>query len=519
MASFSSFGKAFDRAAPGAFQQAYDASATQRRDKMQEQIQKAAEKARINQKYTDDAAQAGVTPVANPDGSINAAATYALITKAQNQSKAIQDKAAREAARQFELDTERQRLGLGGKPAVSASPVPAQPNQPEFMRPFSTGFVAAQLAPNPSNSSPSPAFMQPKAAPPAAAAPEESLERQVFLGQERARRGQMESDLQARNSVEAMNQYRGLFGTDPTPEHVANGNFTPAGLKAIADKKAEKEAMEARGVAFRYAMVEVENAGLDPKSPEGKTMFNRRLAYHTAPGPSKNAIMMADLQVNAGVLKPEQYDKEVSRLATFGGKVPQLSNSQEDVLLADNNAIANGADLIDAIDDFENRYGAGSFDKYTGPFDAKVKDIDWRFTGSNSPEERDARGLREKWNKILNQRIYDASGKAITMQEFERLQQAWGNIESAGFRDSLANFIGQTTESFGNRLDALQSYAVPESLKMVRGKRPTEYLRYGARINSGRGQAAPAPQAAPSTTGLSPEEQQELAELEARLNR
>lgn len=517
-----SFNKSFNQAFNPAFQQGAAAYQTAQRDKMQEEIQKQAQATQRNQQIIDEASKVGASPVMNPDGSLNAPATYALITKAQAQQDKIRKTAEREDAYNFDLSKKAATFGLNAKPAQTQQP---------------GGGLPQYLA-------------KPGAAPMAQPA-EEPLERQVFEAEEAARRKQQEGDLQAKNNVNAVSEYRSLFGSDPSQEHFANGSMTPAGMRAIAEKKAEADAMEARGVAVRYATLETEAAGLSKDSPEGKAMFARRLAYHTAPADSKES--MNDMDSMYPELKPgtpeysarfnqrkvyhfgsaayrnainqvgdlysadpKAWRKEVDRVAALGGFAqPKASPAMEKTLIDWNALQSNQQKLLEMISEFDDKYPQSPFSSYVGPIDNRTLKANLLVNDKASPAAKDAQKILGFYQGVANQRLKDLSGAAVTDGEFQRFLKETGDTENANFMNALQGWHDATAKKYQSQLNALSGYSFPESIARVNGKSPEEWVGF---YSQGRQQPQQPPPADNAPQGLSETEQKRLQELRAKLN-
>ena len=215
---------------------------------------------------------------------------------------------------------------------------------------------------------------------------------------------------------------------------------------------------------------------------------------------------MTDGMVQAGVISedPKAIQKEQARLLSFGGRPPQIGPAQQRALDGDAQALSNSIDLKADIDNFQKKYGV-PFTDFVGPFDATTNQYKFKFLGTNTPAEKAAQNIYQRWAGIQNQKVLSQSGQAVTAGEMMRQEMETGNIKNANFPDQLNTFIQMNARSLANRTNVMSDFAGIDRYKKIKGKPVEDWMGNGGYGGSDNidtsSQPSAAPQASPSQAG------------------
>jgi len=160
--------------------------------------------------------------------------------------------------------------------------------------------------------------------------------------------------------------------------------------------------------------------------------------------------------------KPDEQTDAFIRNNALTGKWKTPDGEAEKRLTADETISRKSSDLVKKLDEFENNYGPQSIQKYVGIIDGRVTDIQKRFSGANTKEEKDAYALLQRFQDEFNSVAFAKSGKAVTNQEMQRLLAALGNIKSNNFSNDVRNFAVMATEDLYGTIRSLKdTYRIP----------------------------------------------------------
>jgi hypothetical protein len=160
--------------------------------------------------------------------------------------------------------------------------------------------------------------------------------------------------------------------------------------------------------------------------------------------------------------KPDEQTDAFIRNNALTGKWKTPDGDAEKRLTADETISRKSSDLVKKLDEFENNYGPQSIQKYVGIIDGRVTDIQKRFSGANTKEEKDAYALLQRFQDEFNSVAFAKSGKAVTNQEMQRLLAALGNIKSNNFSNDVRNFAVMATEDLYGTIRSLKdTYRIP----------------------------------------------------------
>ena len=160
--------------------------------------------------------------------------------------------------------------------------------------------------------------------------------------------------------------------------------------------------------------------------------------------------------------KPDEQTDAFIRNNALTGKWKTPDGNSEIRLTADETISRKSSDLVKKLDEFENNYGPQSIQKYVGIIDGRVTDIQKRFSGAKTKEEKDAYALLQRFQDEFNSVAFAKSGKAVTNQEMQRLLAALGNIKSNNFSNDVRNFAVMATEDLYGTIRSLKdTYRIP----------------------------------------------------------
>jgi len=154
--------------------------------------------------------------------------------------------------------------------------------------------------------------------------------------------------------------------------------------------------------------------------------------------------------------KPDEQTDAFIRNNALTGKWKTPDGNSEIRLTADETISRKSSDLVKKLDEFENNYGPQSIQKYVGIIDGRVTDIQKRFSGAKTKEEKDAYALLQRFQDEFNSVAFAKSGKAVTNQEMQRLLAALGNIKSNNFSNDVRNFAVMATEDLYGTINSLK---------------------------------------------------------------
>lgn len=308
------------------------------------------------------------------------------------------------------------------------------------------------------------------------------------------------------------------IGMSPKPtDFNTDGTVTDDYAKRVADAADERARNKTRNATLSTAqqLVATEHPELtDHNSKEYKDALNKSLNYVAAPAPYKMGMKSADGLVDAGLIPAgdkKTYDKEVLRFASFGGLTPPAPPALQKTLGDWNTLQGNQQTLLTQIDQFDKTHPEG-FASYVGPWDNRLQKFNLAYNEGASEGSKEAGRILQGYQNILNQRMHDMSGTAVTASEMARNMLASGDPGGVNFVNALRGWHDATANQYENQLHAAASYQIPESLTKVGGKSPSEWVGYwkSAVPSAGAGNAVTA------SSSFTDADAKRLAELRAK---
>lgn len=257
------------------------------------------------------------------------------------------------------------------------------------------------------------------------------------------------------------------------------GNLTPETLKQISDAQVVKDQSKTRNANLGLARDDARRQGLVPDSKDYNQYVDKRVKYYTAPADFKSGYLQADQQVRAGIIPKDddsEYEKTAARFAQFGGHAPTLDTNQQNTLTGDNVLLGGIENIRGQINKFNAEHPTAKFNSFIGPFDNRALKFNLAVNEDASPEAKQASRILGAFQSLMNRKIKDQSGTAVTANEMMRQLLEAGDPQSANFENAFNGFNDAIAMQYGNRLKALQDYAIPDSLKLVNGKPPEEHI-------------------------------------------
>ena len=483
---------------------------------MQAAIDEQSRRNASERRIIEDAAQYGVAPTVGQDGKVNLMATSAATLDAKDRHDRVRANAGMQDQYNFNLKTKADALGLGGQPAPARTPLPA------------AGAIFGSMNTEMPSAGAGPLLSRPRPDALQAKSPLMGLQTPAMDGMglnrqetqpvpeslaQRVRQEQVAQDLKERTAGRIASSQGNYEATahvafpDGGIPRDASGNITPEGMRKIDAATDQREQLRTRNATMSTArqMVTGENPGIKPGDPGFDAKVARKAQYLTAPAAIKSAMLNADELVKSGLLNPDDdlgYTKEVNRLASYGGNVPAISNEQRESLAGWNALQQNQQVLLKKIDDFNAANPDKSFDQYVGPIDNRTLKINLAINGNADPKAKEAGRILQFYQDMLNQKVKDMSGGAVTVSEMLRNMLAAGDPESANFVNSMRGWADSTATNYQSRLNALRSYRVPDSLSTVNGKSPGDWV--GSWQGDAQAATAAPVNAAPAAPAQSP---------------
>lgn len=121
-------------------------------------------------------------------------------------------------------------------------------------------------------------------------------------------------------------------------------------------------------------------------------------------------------------------------------------------LLADAEAADSLDQAVENIDRFNQKYGAGAFDKFTGPIDARIQKLKQQYK-ITSDDERIVRQIFTEVGRSLQGYRKANFGTALTESEIKAFRKIVDDPESATYLDSLFAFKEGLKDSVSRRIE------------------------------------------------------------------
>lgn len=282
------------------------------------------------------------------------------------------------------------------------------------------------------------------------------------------------------------------------------------------------------------------NAGIDPETRKINPEFRKAIFAAAAPLREKQARLKElsttaltgqrntreglKSQLDSGAITPEEYSNLLPTARTEGGVVAQraekvikefknqglIKNDSDESeataylmgaeqgktpapviksLNAANSAVIELDNAFKKLEDFEKKYGKGSFNEYVGPLDSPIFDLKGRFKTLTPQEQQDAKAVHTKIQMVISDYRNQKFGQTLTNPEITSLEKVVSSPSRNDYTQVISTFRDNLRSGAENTIwDYRFSPSIPAGIK-------NRYLP-GARQKFEFGQAAPS---APST--------------------
>ena len=208
---------------------------------------------------------------------------------------------------------------------------------------------------------------------------------------------------------------------------------------------------------------------------------------------------------NQGLIKNDSDESEATAylMGAEQGKTPAPVIKS---LNAANSAVIELDNAFKKLEDFEKKYGKGSFNEYVGPLDSPIFDLKGRFKTLTSQEQQDARAVHTKIQMVISDYRNQKFGQTLTDPEITSLEKVVSSPSRNDYTQVISTFRDNLRSGAENTIwDYRFSPSIPAGVK-------NRYLP-GARQKFEFQQATPA---APAAGGLSIDSNALDAELKKR---
>lgn len=208
---------------------------------------------------------------------------------------------------------------------------------------------------------------------------------------------------------------------------------------------------------------------------------------------------------NQGLIKNDSDESEATAylMGAEQGKTPAPVIKS---LNAANSAVIELDNAFKKLEDFEKKYGKGSFNEYVGPLDSPIFDLKGRFKTLTPQEQQDARAVHTKIQMVISDYRNQKFGQTLTDPEITSLEKVVSSPSRNDYTQVISTFRDNLRSGAENTIwDYRFSPSIPAGIK-------NRYLP-GARQKFEFQQAAPA---APAAGGLSIDSNALDAELKKR---
>jgi len=254
-------------------------------------------------------------------------------------------------------------------------------------------------------------------------------------------------------------------------QRVANAQAKQAldiyGQQRQAAEQAQVEASNQKeSVSLKNLRTEAEARGIDVNSKDGKDWLSFQLEMQRAPTDQKYAMLTVSDMVKAGLVKNDRdaIERERARLLPFNGKTPTLTPTQLKAIEDENTLVRNLGSVQNDIAAFEQTYGPGSFDQYSGEVDARTNEWKLRFGASPTEQDKAAGRIAQKFQSVLNADLKATSGGAVTESEAVRKLKEAGPLTGSSFKNSLGGWRDARIMGLQNKQKVLGAFAIPQGL-------------------------------------------------------
>jgi hypothetical protein len=208
---------------------------------------------------------------------------------------------------------------------------------------------------------------------------------------------------------------------------------------------------------------------------------------------------------NQGLIKNDSDESEATAylMGAEQGKTPAPVIKS---LNAANSAVIELDNAFKKLEDFEKKYGKGSFNEYVGPLDSPIFDLKGRFKTLTPQEQQDAKAVHTKIQMVISDYRNQKFGQTLTDPEITSLEKVVSSPSRNDYTQVISTFRDNLRSGAENTIwDYRFSPSIPAGIK-------NRYLP-GARQKFEFQQAAPA---APAAGGLSIDSNALDAELKKR---
>jgi hypothetical protein len=208
---------------------------------------------------------------------------------------------------------------------------------------------------------------------------------------------------------------------------------------------------------------------------------------------------------NQGLIKNDSDESEATAylMGAEQGRTPAPVIKS---LNAANSAVIELDNAFKKLEDFEKKYGKGSFNEYVGPLDSPIFDLKGRFKTLTSQEQQDARAVHTKIQMVISDYRNQKFGQTLTDPEITSLEKVVSSPSRNDYTQVISTFRDNLRSGAENTIwDYRFSPSIPAGIK-------NRYLP-GARQKFEFQQATPA---APAAGGLSIDSNALDAELKKR---
>lgn len=187
---------------------------------------------------------------------------------------------------------------------------------------------------------------------------------------------------------------------------------------------------------------------------------------------------------NQGLIKNDSDESEAIAylMGAEQGKTPAPVIKS---LNAANSAVIELDNAFKKLEDFEKKYGKGSFNEYVGPLDSPIFDLKGRFKTLTSQEQQDARAVHTKIQMVISDYRNQKFGQTLTDPEITSLEKVVSSPSRNDYTQVISTFRDNLRSGAENTIwDYRFSPSIPAGVK-------NRYLP-GARQKFEFQQAAPA---------------------------
>ena len=191
---------------------------------------------------------------------------------------------------------------------------------------------------------------------------------------------------------------------------------------------------------------------------------------------------------NQGLIKNDSDESEATAylMGAEQGRTPAPVIKS---LNAANSAVIELDNAFKKLEDFEKKYGKGSFNEYVGPLDSPIFDLKGRFKTLTPQEQQDAKAVHTKIQMVISDYRNQKFGQTLTNPEITSLEKVVSSPSRNDYTQVISTFRDNLRSGAENTIwDYRFSPSIPAGIK-------NRYLP-GARQKFEFQQAAPAAPAA-----------------------